>query len=110
LAERAVDTLLWLRAVAGDHVSEEGVFLRNERLIETGRGASRRLDIERLPKRETCSFGHLLQRGLTPELHREHALRPVELLPRSTMCTGIRIVLALSASPRATDWLIHQVA
>src|SRR5512132_149366 len=81
LAERAVHTLLWLRAVAGDHVSEEGIFLRNERLIETGRGASRRLDIERLPKREARSFGHLLQRGLPPELHREHALRPVELLP-----------------------------
>jgi hypothetical protein len=26
------------------------------------------------------------------------------------MCTGIRIVLALSASPRVTAWLIHQLA
>ncbi len=29
---------------------------------------------------------------------------------RSTMCTGIRIVRALSASARATAWRIHQVA
>ena len=32
------------------------------------------------------------------------------LLSFSTMCTGIRIVRALSAIARVTAWRIHQVA
>ena len=34
----------------------------------------------------------------------------ISLFSRSTMCTGMRIVRALSASARLTAWRIHQVA
>ena len=67
-------------------------------------------DLAHLLGRHLQFGGDLLRRGLPAEPLDELALDMHDLVQRSTMCTGMRIVRALSAIARVTAWRIHQVA
>src|SRR5215207_5399992 len=79
-AERDLDLLVGLRALARYEVPEHGVFGLSDRLVEARRRMRRRLHLARLLDGEACLLGDLLERGLPAELRPEDALGLVELL------------------------------
>src|SRR5919201_4151796 len=78
--ECVLDPLFRQRPVAGKQVSEDGLLLLAERLVETHRGASRRLHLERLLEWEARPLCHLVERRLAAELCPQRPLRTVQLL------------------------------
>src|SRR5215204_233087 len=79
-AERDLDLLVGLRALARYEVPEHGVLGLSDRLVEARRRMRRRLHLARLLDGEACLLGDLLERGLPAELRPEDALGLVELL------------------------------
>src|SRR5829696_1408839 len=79
-AERDLDLLVGLQALARHEVAAHGVLGLSDRLIEARRRMRRRLHLARLLDGEACLLGDLLERGLSAELRPEDALGLVELL------------------------------
>ena len=61
-------------------------------------------------RRDLELLGDLLRFGSRPRRCTSWRSMCTTLFSFSTMCTGIRIVRALSAIARVTAWRIHQVA
>ena len=100
-----------LGRVVRDEVAERALLLLADRLLERDRQLRHPEDLADLLGRHLELLGDLVRAAARgPRRWTSWRSMWTTLFSFSTMCTGIRIVRALSAIARVTAWRIHQVA
>ncbi len=99
-----------LRALVRDELTELGLLLIADRLLQRDGCLGGALDRVNLLGVDAGDLGDLVGRGLAAQLRDELALGPADLVQLLNDVDGDPMVLALSARALAIAWRIHQVA